>query len=411
MKILVISDVFFPKISGYAQVINSVYSKMLKSNFLGKVQLVCSGKQEFGESENINGIQIVRFDSLILSKGRIVLPSPNMVFSIFREIKKFKPDQIHIHSRISVTSFVAFLVAKILGVPVIIVDHLADYISGESFLVNSICYIWDKTISKIMLSFCDKIIAVSKSVSFFEQTKLGISQNKINVIENGCNFKLFNLNYQQKYQSKKFFNILFAARMVSLKNPILVINLCKVLVKKGYSNFHIRMAGDGKLLPEVKKLIAKNKLQDYVTILGKINTNQMVLELQKSDFFLNPSYLEGLPGCVMEATSQTTIPVVTNIGGNNDLIKIPECLVDLQNISAESLSQKIIYLFEIIQNSKIQNKDQILSQKKLLLDKLEKQRQSIYSYYTWDKAVKKYEQSILKIQESRYLKVKELSLT
>jgi glycosyltransferase involved in cell wall biosynthesis len=411
MQILVISDVFFPKISGYAQVINSVYSKMLKSNFLDKVQLVCSGKQEFGESENINGIEIVRFESLILSKGRIVLPSLNMVFSIFREIKKFKPDQIHIHSRISVTSFVAFLIAKFLNIPVIIVDHLADYISGESFLVNSICYIWDKTISKIILSFCDKIIAVSNSVSLFEQNKLGIPQNKINIIENGCNFELLNLTYQQKYQSKNFFNILFAARMVSLKNPILVVNLCKVLVKKGYSNFHLRMAGDGKLLTEIKKLITQNKLQDYITILGKINTDQMILELQKSDFFLNPSCLEGLPGCVMEATSQTTIPVVTDIGGNNDLIKIPECLVNLQNISAESLSQKIIYLFELIQNSETQTKTQSLSQKNLILNELEKQRQNIHFYYTWQKAVKKYEESILKLQESKYLKVKKLSLT
>ena len=355
-NILVIYYFYKSKISGVADVIEAYTQELLKQKPNCQITVLCQNVNNEPENETINGIDIVRFQSSSLFGGRIPLPSVDLWRKANSIIKSKNITQIHNHTRFSTASVIGLLAGKTSGVEVIHWEHLSNYILGEKWLLQTICWLWDQTISRLLFNQSDKIIAVSTSTKNFICDNLGADRDKTIVIENGCHFKPKNETIQEtfehKSQPKRQFQLFYGARLVPLKNPILTLQSILELSKLR-TDFRLTMAGNGKLEQEVKAFIADNNLSQFVDYVGVYNASQMSNQLLNNDLFLNLSYLEGLPGGVLEAMFNNNLCLVSDVGGNNDLITVPELLVDLKKATPSSIANAIDYILNNLESVSI----------------------------------------------------------
>ncbi len=87
-------------------------------------------------------------------------------------------------------------------------------------------------------------------------------------------------------------------------------------------DFHLTIAGDGPMLPELRTLTTTLGLDGKVTFRGALPAAQVSRELNRASIFLLPSRTEAMPFALLEAMAQGLAIIATSVGG------IPEVIVD-----------------------------------------------------------------------------------
>ena len=126
--------------------------------------------------------------------------------------------------------------------------------------------------------------------------------------------KKFNKNeLKEKYDIPKDKKIIsFVARLSEEKRPEMFVEICKRLYKKRKDLYFV-IAGDGYLMPNVKRII-----DDNFKLLGMIKETAEVYAI--SDLTVNCSTLEGLALTSYESLSMNVPVVSTDVGGQTELI-------------------------------------------------------------------------------------------
>jgi len=345
MKILGVIHNYYPKMGG-AELI--AHTNMQGFTTLGHdVKMLTSQLPGTDEREVINKEEIIRFKSFHILNNRVSLPSLDMFQKLYHAFFVYKPDQVHIITRYSFVGFLAFVMAKITKTRIIHEEYLAGRVTGEGFLINTATLIWDRVFSALMIKGADKIVALSQSVKTFIVDDFGVDPDKIAVISSGCRFLPAKKNFEQKFKSKpEVFNILWAARMVPLKDPLKAVEAVHKLIEKGLS-VSLSFAGEGPLFSELEDYIKNHNLEEHVFLLGKLNAENLEKALDKSHIFLSTSKLEGLCLSVLEAIYRTNFVISTKTAGPDELLcDSPEFLLGLENFDADILADKITWLVE-----------------------------------------------------------------
>lgn len=133
-----------------------------------------------------------------------------------------------------------------------------------------------------------------------------------------------------------------------------VIKALYLLKENGITNFRYELIGAGSS-DYLNKLIEKYNLNDQVKIIGTKKHEEVFEWLRNLDIYIQPSYQEGLCRAIVEAMSQACPCVVSNAGGNTELIDEKfvfkkgnvNCLIRiLSSINKESLKNQAIKNFE-----------------------------------------------------------------
>lgn len=126
------------------------------------------------------------------------------------------------------------------------------------------------------------------------------------------------------------------------QNAVLeIISVSRITKHKGYryllealadlSNYHLTLVGDGPDSVELKR-IAKQKGVN-ITFTGRLEKEEVLACLQRSDVFVLPSLNEGMSNAVMEAMAVGLSVVMTNVGGATELIKENGFVVKKESVS------------------------------------------------------------------------------
>ncbi len=139
-----------------------------------------------------------------------------------------------------------------------------------------------------------------------------------------------------------------------------VLKALYLLKKKGITNFRYELIGAGS--PEyLNKLINKYDLGNQVKILGTKKHEEVFEWLRQLDIYIQPSYQEGLCRAIVEAMSQACPCVVSNAGGNVELIdekfifqkgNVNSLLKILSDINKEALKNQATKNYEHAKNYK-----------------------------------------------------------
>lgn len=150
---------------------------------------------------------------------------------------------------------------------------------------------------------------------------------------------------------------------------------------KSRPNDRLVLAGDGEYRNEVEKMIKQLGIENHVQVLGTVkNVSELLTE---ADFFVFPSYFEGLPGALIEAMMAKVPIICSDIPENQECVDDLMCLFHRVGDQLDLLSQM---------------------EKALVLTEWQERTQRAYDYaveyFEINKISKKYEETYLKLLNS-----------
>jgi glycosyltransferase involved in cell wall biosynthesis len=121
-----------------------------------------------------------------------------------------------------------------------------------------------------------------------------------------------NINISNKIQ------FIFVGRLEVNKGIILLLNFAKKYANK----ISLIIIGDGLMSGYINNYIQENNLTNTVSLLGHIEYGPNLLKYyKKSDFFIFPSYSEGLPQVILEAMACGCVIFSSNVGSITTIVK------------------------------------------------------------------------------------------
>lgn len=217
---------------------------------------------------------------------------------------------IHIHGASS-NSFwrkrVFIYTAKFLGKKVVY------HIHGGGFMSFSIAH--REAVAKVLRKV-DVVVALSRSwKQFFEYE---FHSSNVVVIPNIIAYPQFiprSISFAKVRVEALFLGLL--DRNKGVFNILEMINQHQEELR---GKFLLHIGGNGKT-EEVKRLIAKYGIGDIVQFEGWVKGEKKIELLSRSDFYLLPSYKEGLPISILEAMSYRLPIVASPVGGIPEIVE------------------------------------------------------------------------------------------
>ena len=182
---------------------------------------------------------------------------------------------------------------------------------------------WHRTLAKYVLSEADQIITVSR----FNEAKLlslGVSPNKLHVIPNGYDDKLFRsiplVEARKKLGlplNKKI--LLSVGNLVAVKGHTYLLDAMKFVLKKR-DDVILVIVGSGALGENLRKKTREFGLEGKVLFVGQRNHEEIPVWINACDIFVLPSLSEGFPTVIPEALACGKPVVGTNVGGVSEIL-------------------------------------------------------------------------------------------
>jgi len=254
-----------------------------------------------------------------------------LVFKIASIIKKEKIDVLHTHNQRP--QFYGTPAARISRVPFYI--HTRHGKNDPDNYKNIL-------LSRFFTAFTDKIVCVSDDIKRFAVNVERLQSNKLQVINNGIDISIFSGN---KFEDKTFKNFIGVSqktkligtvgRLAKIKNQHLLISTFKDTLKSG-QDVTLLIIGDGPLREELVDYSCKLGLSKKVLFLGSRKDVPQILKIL--DVFVLSSTSEGMSLVLLEAMAAGVPMVVTDVGGNPELIEDGKngFLVPSENVAAMS---------------------------------------------------------------------------
>ena len=235
-----------------------------------------------------------------------------LIFKNFADIiRKNKIDIIH--SYLFHSNILSRCMGKVLQAPIVINEE-----RGLEGWKKSWHVLLDKSTSR----FADLIIANSKSVKENLITKIGITAERVMVVNTGIDFEEFEGLHVLQLNKKDFgfkendIVVGSISRLQKIQGIAYLIEAAKIVSQK-IPNIKFLIVGDG---PEYDKLRTMEKmlaLDNRIKFLGLRMDIRKILYL--IDIFVRPSLEEGLPRGVMEAMASNKPFIASHVGGNIEL--------------------------------------------------------------------------------------------
>lgn len=249
------------------------------------------------------------------------LSGPGSLWAIWRRHRRAPFDILHCHG-VSYAGCRAVRAKRVLGIPVVMTPHGEDIQRvpeiGYGLRLDSR---WDAKIWR-NLYYADAITAISLSV----QNELdGVDPAKIVRIPNGVHIKDYARRPSRYLRD----------RLGLGDNTVLILSVGRNHVKKGYdygiramaalrdkygvTNAHYVIVG--KQVSAHAGLLAQLSLEDSVTLIDELQPAEVTECYHSANIFFSPSIIEGLSLVSIEALACGLPLVVTDVPGNEDIVR------------------------------------------------------------------------------------------
>jgi glycosyltransferase involved in cell wall biosynthesis len=234
--------------------------------------------------------------------------------ALTREIRDLSPDVVHCHSGVW---FKASLAARRAGVPrVVYTEHGRQ--SPDPWLA---CFIDGMASRRTHVA-----VAVSQSVADALESRVVRGRCRVEIILNGVDTDLFapiedtRVLRQELGLTAEAPILGSIGRLEPIKGFGMMIDAFAMLLKRARvpSKPYLVIAGDGSDRERLQKSIEEKGLGDRIRLLGWRDEVRDVLSA--FSLFTMSSYSEGTSVSLLEAMSSGLCPVVTDVGGNPDVL-------------------------------------------------------------------------------------------
>jgi glycosyltransferase involved in cell wall biosynthesis len=344
LRVLMLSDYFFPQIGGGTEKVIFEISKRLV-NMGCEILVITLGNNQKREFYEINKIKVCRLSGFDLT-GAIGLQTafPKDILGACRIARNFRPHLIHAHNRFFITTLLAVLIKRLCNTKLIVTAHLGDVRNLaliERFKTWAITA-YEQTLCRVIFRSSDKVITVSKSVQKHLRS-LGVSPKKMIVIQNGVDLEEFAPEISE-HNDESFATILFIGRLLPNKGVKIFMEAANIICTKSPKRATFKIVGDNRYSAQLNEFFEKSEVSKNFQFIGKVPKVSTIL--QEGGIFVRPSYTEGMPLTVLEAMSAGLPIVATNVGGTSELIKNNDTGLLVEAGDSRQLAEAILSLLE-----------------------------------------------------------------
>lgn len=349
MRVLIL-NYEFPPLGGGAGRVAQCQAQILARKH--EVVVLTAGFDSLPDYEEMDGFEVFRL------KSRRKYRHKSNVFEMMSWLKHaeiFYNDYLvsnPIHLVIAHFSLpggeLAFRLSKKFNVPYFVISHGHDipwFFPKQMWHYHLITYF---RIRKICRN-ASKLIVLSEILKKNAIQFLGDKyQNIVHIIPNATSEDEFPLLIDRDRSELK---ILFIGRLVSQKNPLLLIKALKKLKKKGVS-FSCNIIGDGPLHSVLQKNIRDFELQNQVQLRGWLEKKEIIEAMKQANLFILPSRIEAMSVAILEALFSGLFVITTPEADTFKLINT-DIGIYFENNNVDDLVKTILHFHQqFIQNEK-----------------------------------------------------------
>ena len=291
------------------------------------------------------------------------------ILSLYKIIKLASPDIIHTHS--SIDSWLAGIVGKLLGLPVIRSRHIS--IPIKSFFPNNWLY------SKIP----KKIITSGEAISKVVSSVSGVDPKNVKSISAGVDFKRFDFNIdcsKIKKELKINSNQILIGKIGVIrgwKGHDYFVD-CAPLVLEQFPEARFVIVGSGPGYESIQSRVKNKSLEKFIFLLG--HREDIPEILGGIDIQVLASYAgEGTPQVIPQAFAMKKPLVATRVGSIPELLGHGERGILVEPKNSEDLAKGILkFLKDRQMAQEVAEKAYTFSIKELNIEKMMEQTISVY---------------------------------
>lgn len=272
--------------------------------------------------ECIDNINVLRCESFFgFKNSSTTLAKLNILEKYYKIALKFyikkhgKPDIIHAHNMIYAGLFVSKSAIK-MNIPIVYTEHSSQYIMGE---VNNEL----KLKLKNTFNASNNLYAVSPALIKQLEQQFSLPVNKIKWLPNVLDDFIEQKSLIVQKQARKKIRFLNIANLIPLKGQVELIRAFSSAFNNK-DNVELVIAGGGELKEELLSLVDSLNLNNKIRLIGLIDRQEVVKQLDNCDVFVLPSHYETFGVVLIEALSRGVPLISTYCGG-------PECIVNESN--------------------------------------------------------------------------------
>jgi len=344
-KILIFASYFYPHKGGAEKYIYELYRRLIKDkNF--EVDIFTNNTENVSEFEKIEGLNVYRVPCYHILGKTYPVPKPLASFKLLRKLKKNKYGFVNTQTRFWISSFYGYLFSKFTNTKLIHTEHGTRHTEFDNPIIKKLAEIYDHVFGTLIIKSAWKNIGISKaSCEFSKHLGAQLTYLILNGVDTSV-FKKKKTDLKRRLGIHKDYKIItYVGRLIYAKGVQDLISIFPS-IKEKYPKSKLLIVGDGDYKNELEKL--KNGDEDII-FLGQ--RDDVVDILNITDVFVNPSYSEGMPTTILEASSVGISIVATNVGGTKEII---DSTYQVSPGKIEDLLQKILKsLYEKTDNSNL----------------------------------------------------------
>jgi len=248
-------------------------------------------------------------------------------FKLYKFIKKERPDVIHTHS--SKAGLIGRIVARLLGVPVVIHTIHGHVFHSYFSRPKTIFFIF---LESLLAGITDRIVAISETLKKEIKEYLGLKDDaKLALIPLGFDLDRFLQSDKDDRGDelrgelgieKEAIVIGAVGRLTAVKNRKMFLETAREIKKANSSkNIKFLIVGDGELKEELMALADKLDIRKDVIFAGWRKNEDMHLVYRAMDIVTLTSLNEGTTVSAIEALAGARPVVTTAAGGVKDVIE------------------------------------------------------------------------------------------
>lgn len=371
----------YPPIShgGLARHVQDLSEALVRRNH--QVYVITQGSADIPEDQSINGVKVLRTDSVSISGNNFVDNILHLNFQLIdKAIQLYNDvgdlDIIHGHD------WLVFWASKVfkhsLTKPLIYTIHATEFGRNQGIYNNMQRYINDLEWYATFEAW--KVIVCSQFMNYEVRNLFQLPEDKVVAIPNGVNEENYQCDYsthfKEKYASPYEDIVFYVGRIVREKGvQVLIQSVSQILSTNPSTKFII--AGKGPYLDNLRSQAKSLGVEDRVYFTGFISDQERNMLYQAADVAVFPSLYEPFGIVALEAMVTRTPVVVSNVGGLAEFVKDKENGLIFNSSDSHHLAEKIAYL---------------LNNKKEAAKIAETGYRMVKEKFTWDEIAEKTEQ-------------------
>jgi len=203
-------------------------------------------------------------------------------------------------------------------------------------------------------------IVIANSDGLCEEIRQIAPSQEVEVVNNGIDTQQFKPDSANQSED---FRLLFVGRLIEMKNVDRVIQLTKILNKHSARDFRLDIVGEGEQYESLLRMAQSEGIEQYVSFHGYVPHDKINFIYRSADFYVQLSEVEGMSNTIMEAMASGSVPIISKVGGAEELIdkEVGHIVKDQINETDIEYILELVANPERLQHQKEQARERIVS--------------------------------------------------